>query len=87
MFRAGEDVHAATAAEVFEISREDVDVGQRSKAKMVNFGIVYGLTGFGLADRLNHRGRPLPRTDPSEKDARSEVRSLTSDARRLTSDV
>ncbi len=53
VFRAGEDVHAATAAEVFEISREDVDVGQRSKAKMVNFGIVYGLTGFGLADRLN----------------------------------
>ena len=53
IFRAGEDVHAATAAEVFDISREDVDVGQRSKAKMVNFGIVYGLTGFGLADRLN----------------------------------
>jgi len=53
VFRAGEDVHAATAAEVFEISRDEVDVGQRSKAKMVNFGIVYGLTGFGLADRLN----------------------------------
>ncbi len=53
IFRAGDDVHAATAAEVFNISREEVDVGQRSKAKMVNFGIVYGLTGFGLADRLN----------------------------------
>jgi DNA polymerase-1 len=53
IFKAGEDVHAATAAEVFEISRDEVDVGQRSKAKMVNFGIVYGLTGFGLADRLN----------------------------------
>jgi DNA polymerase I len=53
IFRAKEDVHAATAAEVFEIDREEVDVGQRSKAKMVNFGIVYGLTGFGLADRLN----------------------------------
>src|SRR6185312_13002412 len=39
IFAAGEDVHAATAAEVFEISREEVDVGQRSKAKMVNFGI------------------------------------------------
>jgi DNA polymerase-1 len=46
-------VHAATASEVFEIPREEVDYGQRSKAKMVNFGIVYGLTGFGLADRLN----------------------------------
>jgi len=65
IFRAGEDVHAATAAEVFEISREDVDVGQRSKAKMVNFGIVYGLTGFGLADRLN-----IPRKDGEEFVAR-----------------
>jgi len=61
IFGAGEDVHAATAAEVFEISREDVDVGQRSKAKMVNFGIVYGLTGFGLADRLN-----IPRKEGEE---------------------
>jgi DNA polymerase-1 len=61
IFRAGEDVHAATAAEVFDISREEVDVGQRSKAKMVNFGIVYGLTGFGLADRLN-----IPRKEGEE---------------------
>jgi DNA polymerase-1 len=65
VFRAGEDVHAATAAEVFEISRDDVDVGQRSKAKMVNFGIVYGLTGFGLADRLN-----IPRKEGEEFIAR-----------------
>jgi DNA polymerase I len=61
IFDAGEDVHAATAAEVFDISREEVDVGQRSKAKMVNFGIVYGLTGFGLADRLN-----IPRKEGEE---------------------
>ncbi len=53
IFRAGDDVHAATAAEVFDINRDEVDIGQRSKAKMVNFGIVYGLTGFGLAERLN----------------------------------
>jgi DNA polymerase-1 len=65
IFNAGEDVHAATAAEVFEISREEVDVGQRSKAKMVNFGIVYGLTGFGLADRLN-----IPRKEGEEFVAR-----------------
>jgi DNA polymerase I len=65
IFSAGEDVHAATAAEVFEISREEVDVGQRSKAKMVNFGIVYGLTGFGLADRLN-----IPRKEGEEFVAR-----------------
>jgi DNA polymerase-1 len=61
VFLEGEDVHAATAAEVFEIERDEVDVGQRSKAKMVNFGIVYGLTGFGLADRLN-----IPRKEGEE---------------------
>jgi DNA polymerase-1 len=65
IFRAGEDVHAATAAEVFNVSREEIDVGQRSKAKMVNFGIVYGLTGFGLADRLN-----IPRKEGEEFVAR-----------------
>ncbi len=65
VFRAGDDVHAATAAEVFNISREEIDVGQRSKAKMVNFGIVYGLTGFGLADRLN-----IPRKEGEEFVAR-----------------
>ncbi len=65
VFKAGEDVHAATAAEVFEIAPDEVDVGQRSKAKMVNFGIVYGLTGFGLADRLN-----IPRKEGEEFVAR-----------------
>jgi DNA polymerase I len=65
VFHAKEDVHAATAAEVFEIPPEEVDVGQRSKAKMVNFGIVYGLTGFGLADRLN-----IPRKEAEEFVAR-----------------
>jgi DNA polymerase-1 len=65
IFRAGDDVHAATAAEVFNIERDEVDVGQRSKAKMVNFGIVYGLTGFGLADRLN-----IPRKEGEEFVAR-----------------
>jgi len=65
VFRAGEDVHAATAAEVFEIPREEVDVGRRAKAKMVNFGIVYGLTGFGLAERLN-----IPRSEGEEFVAR-----------------
>jgi DNA polymerase-1 len=65
VFHAGEDVHSATAAEVFEIPPDEVDVGQRSKAKMVNFGIVYGLTGFGLADRLN-----IPRKEAEEFVAR-----------------
>ncbi len=52
-FRQGLDVHTATAAQVFDIDPDEVDDSQRSKAKMVNFGIIYGLTGFGLADRLN----------------------------------
>jgi DNA polymerase I len=60
-FLAGEDVHRATAAQVFGIEPEEVDEAQRSKAKMVNFGIVYGLTGFGLADRLN-----IPRAEGDE---------------------
>ena len=64
-FERGEDIHATTAAEVFDIAPEEVDVGQRSKAKMVNFGIVYGLTGFGMADRLN-----IPRKEGEEFVAR-----------------
>jgi DNA polymerase-1 len=52
IFERGEDVHTATAMEVFEVAAEEIDEGMRSKAKMVNYGIVYGLSGFGLADRL-----------------------------------
>ncbi|HEX6460968.1 MAG TPA: DNA polymerase I [Thermoleophilaceae bacterium] len=53
IFRRGEDVHAATAGEMFGLAPEQVDHGTRSKAKMINFGIVYGLSAYGLADRLN----------------------------------
>ncbi|MDQ3849986.1 MAG: DNA polymerase I [Actinomycetota bacterium] len=52
IFVRGEDVHTATASTVFQTAPEHLDVGQRSKAKMVNYGIVYGLSDFGLADRL-----------------------------------
>jgi DNA polymerase-1 len=52
IFRAGEDVHTATACQVFAVEPQELDAGMRSKAKMVNYGIVYGLTDFGLADRL-----------------------------------
>ena len=52
IFASGEDVHAATAAEVLGADPEAVDPGDRSKAKMVNYGIAYGLSAFGLADRL-----------------------------------
>jgi DNA polymerase-1 len=52
IFRRGEDVHTATAGTILDTAPEDVDPGTRSKAKMVNYGIVYGLSAYGLADRL-----------------------------------
>ena len=52
IFRRGEDVHTATAAWILGSEGEKVDPGTRSKAKMVNYGIVYGLSAYGLADRL-----------------------------------
>ncbi|MCD8199168.1 MAG: DNA polymerase I [Phascolarctobacterium sp.] len=52
-FRNKEDVHARTAAEVFGISLDQVTAQMRSKAKAVNFGIVYGISDFGLAQQLN----------------------------------
>ena len=51
-FREGQDIHRAVAAEIHEIAPEDVTSEQRSGAKMVNFGIVYGVTPYGLARRL-----------------------------------
>ncbi len=53
IFKRGEDVHTATASQVFEVSPQAIDPGMRAKAKMINYGIVYGLSDYGLADRLN----------------------------------
>jgi DNA polymerase-1 len=52
IFESGQDVHAATAAELLDADPDAVSPGERSKAKMVNYGIAYGLSAFGLADRL-----------------------------------
>ena len=52
-FKKGLDIHAATAAKVFGVELDDVDKEMRRKAKTVNFGIVYGISPFGLSDRLN----------------------------------
>ncbi|MEA2126874.1 MAG: polymerase [Solirubrobacteraceae bacterium] len=52
IFKRGEDVHTETASRVFDLPAERLDVGMRSKAKMVNYGIVYGLSAYGLSDRL-----------------------------------
>jgi DNA polymerase I len=53
IFVRDEDVHTATASQVFGVEAGDIDPGMRSKAKMINYGIVYGLSDYGLADRLN----------------------------------
>jgi DNA polymerase I len=53
IFKRDEDVHTATASEVFAVAADQIDPGMRSKAKMINYGIVYGLSDYGLADRLN----------------------------------
>jgi DNA polymerase-1 len=61
IFVRGEDVHTATASQVFAVAPDAIDPGMRSKAKMINYGIVYGLSDFGLADRLN-----IPREEAKE---------------------
>jgi DNA polymerase I len=53
IFESGQDVHAATAAELLEADPAAVSPADRSKAKMVNYGIAYGLSPFGMADRLH----------------------------------
>jgi DNA polymerase-1 len=60
-FREDRDVHTATAMRVFGVGEDELDAGLRSKAKMVNYGIAYGLTDFGLAERLN-----IPRGEAAE---------------------
>lgn len=52
-FREGDDIHAATAAKVYKIGIDEVTREQRSKAKTANFGIIYGISVFGLAERMN----------------------------------
>jgi DNA polymerase-1 len=52
-FRQNLDIHTATAAKVFGVGLEEVDGDMRRKAKMVNFGIIYGISAFGLSERLN----------------------------------
>ena len=51
-FMSGSDIHAATAAKIFGISEEDVTREMRSRAKTANFGIIYGISSYGLSERL-----------------------------------
>ena len=52
-FTSGDDIHAATAARVFDVEPGDVNTEQRSKAKMVSYGLAYGMEAYGLGQRLN----------------------------------
>lgn len=52
-FRSGEDIHASTASKVYGIPLKEVNADMRRNAKMVNFGIIYGISAFGLSERLN----------------------------------
>ncbi|MEG1617065.1 MAG: DNA polymerase I [Bacteroidales bacterium] len=52
-FLSGEDIHAATAAKIYKVPIEEVTREMRNKAKTANFGIIYGISVFGLASRLN----------------------------------
>jgi DNA polymerase-1 len=54
-FTSGQDVHSATAARVFGVAQSDVSYEQRSKAKMVSYGLAYGMEAFGLGQRLGIR--------------------------------
>jgi DNA polymerase-1 len=51
-FTAGTDIHNATAARVFGVAPEDVTIAQRSKAKMISYGLAYGMEAYGLSQRL-----------------------------------
>src|SRR5699024_56593 len=50
-FKAGKDIHASTAAKIFNVDLENVTRAQRSNAKTVNFGIIYGVSAFGLSQQ------------------------------------
>jgi DNA polymerase-1 len=60
-FQQGLDIHASTAAKVFQVPLDQVDSDMRRKAKTINFGIIYGISAFGLSDRLN-----IPRREAAD---------------------
>ncbi|EON74767.1 DNA polymerase I [Lunatimonas lonarensis] len=60
-FKNGRDVHATTAAKIFQVALEEVTSDMRRKAKTANFGIIYGISAFGLSQRLN-----IPRGEAKE---------------------
>src|SRR5205807_2597407 len=68
-FARGEDIHRATAAEVLGVDPAELTTGQRSIAKMINFGIVYGISAFGLSENLEIHGELLLEAPANEVSA------------------
>ena len=60
-FRHGHDIHAITAAKIYHKPLEEVTADERRKAKTANFGILYGISSFGLSERLN-----IPRAESKQ---------------------
>jgi len=60
-FKEGRDIHATTASKVFKVALDEVDANMRRKAKAVNFGLLYGMSAFGLSERLK-----VPRSEAKE---------------------
>lgn len=60
-FRQGKDIHAITASKIFKVKLEEVDSDMRRKAKTANFGIIYGISAFGLSQRLS-----IPRKEAAD---------------------
>jgi DNA polymerase-1 len=60
-FRKGQDIHAATASKIFGVTIDEVTPDMRRKAKTANFGIIYGVSSFGLAQRLS-----IPKSEASD---------------------
>ena len=60
-FQNNEDIHTVTASKVYKVDLDEVTREMRAKAKTVNFGIIYGISAFGLQQRLN-----IPRVEASE---------------------
>ncbi|MCC5919904.1 MAG: DNA polymerase I [Cyclobacteriaceae bacterium] len=60
-FREGRDIHSTTAAKIFKVALEEVNSDMRRKAKTANFGIIYGISAFGLSQRLD-----IPRAEATE---------------------
>ncbi len=82
-FSDNEDIHVSTAAKIFKVQESEVTSGMRSSAKTANFGIIYGISSFGLSQRLN-----ISRTDASALikeyfDSFPQVKAYIDDAIRL----